>query len=57
MVLEWVEGLRVGLEVEFGFPMVTAFVVCVCEWCVLRIELEVEIVCYIAGALVGVWGA
>ena len=29
MVLECVEGLGVGLEVEFGFPMVTAFVVCV----------------------------
>ena len=30
----------VGLEVEFGFPLVTAcVVVCVCEWCGLRIEL------------------
>ena len=32
------EGLGVGLEVEFGFSMVTGCV-CVCEWCGLRIEL------------------
>ena len=29
MVLECVEGLGVGLEVEFGLPMVTVCVVCV----------------------------
>ena len=49
------EGLGVGLEVEFGFPMETACVVgvCVCEWCELQIELGVEIGCSVAGALVG----
>ena len=31
VVLECVEGLGVGLEVEFGFPVVTACVVCVGE--------------------------
>ena len=29
-VPECVEGLGVGLEVEFGFPMVTASVMCCC---------------------------
>ena len=53
MVFECVEGLGVWLEVEFGFPMVTACVVFVCEWCGLRIELGVEIGCSIARALVG----
>ena len=52
-MFECVERLGVGLEVEFGFPMVTACVVCVCEWCRLRIELGVEIGCSIAGALMG----
>ena len=33
--------------------MVTACVVCVCEWCGLRIELGVEIGCSIADTLVG----
>ena len=55
MVFECVEGLGFWLEVEFGFPMVTAFVVCVCKWCGLRIELGVEIGCSVAGALVGGW--
>ena len=53
MVLECEKGLGVGLEVEFGLPMVTACVVCVCKWCRLRIELGVEIGWSIAGALVG----
>ena len=54
MVSECVDGLAVGLKVEFGFPVVTACVVCVCvcEGCVLRIELEAEIGCSAAGALV-----
>ena len=47
------EGLGVRLEVEFGFPIVTACVVCTCEWYGLRIELGMEIVCSVAGALVG----
>ena len=46
-------GLGVGLEVEFDFPVVTACVVCVCEGCMLRIELEVEIGCIALGELVG----
>ena len=33
--------------------MVTACVVCVCEWCGLMIVLGVEIGCSIVGALVG----
>ena len=53
MVLECVKGLGVGLEVEFGFPILTACVVCVYEWCWLRIELGVEIGCSLAGALLG----
>ena len=52
MVHECVEGLEVRLEVEFGFPMVTACVVCVF---LLVVELGVEIGCSIAGALVS-WG-
>ena len=52
MVLECVV-LGVGLEVEFGFHMVTAYVKCVCEWCGLRIELEVEVGCSVVGALLG----
>ena len=54
-----VEGLGVGLEVEFGFPVVTECVVCVCEWFGLRVELGVEIGCSVTGALVwvGVWGS
>ena len=44
------EGLGVGLEGEFGFPVVTAFVVC--EGWRLRIELEVEIGCSAVGVRV-----
>ena len=33
--------------------MVTACVVCMCEWCGLRIELVVETGCSVVGALVG----
>ena len=51
------ECLGVGLGVEFGFPIVTACVVCVCEWYGLRIELGVEIRCSVAGELVGGWCA
>ena len=53
------EGLGVWLEVEFGSPVVTACVECVCEWSGLRIELEVEIGCSVVGAPVGdgVWGS
>ena len=42
VVLEWVKGLGVGLEVEFGFPILTACVVCLCEWYGLRLDLGVE---------------
>ena len=49
---EWCLTVWRGLGWSW-FPHGTACVVCMCEWCGLRIELEVEIGCSVVGALVG----